>query len=386
MKINLSLKHSNKLINLKHNNRSFEEEEWDQTITEHINRDLSKYNTTFIKEPIEEAYEKAFGEALKEYNAKQKKPYRQIHDYYEYIKEKANSSNGKKRVNTTYNLMNEIILTIGNKETWDNIYDSFGENYKAHEETEETFIQYIQYKKKKSDPIFSEFLEEFQTKHKHLYVFNAVAHYDQKGAPHMHMTFFGMAEGMKKGLSLQPRTTRAIAQDLDGDFYAKMLESDQKKYDLAKKNRERKKQGLKPLQEDRRGSMTASADVYKQFLAESKQIFINKAQKHGFEYIEGEANNIKDMHEYKRIVQKAEKEAKEKAEKMLQQVTKEIEEYKEASLAVISKETEIRLANIKESSIPQFLNNTIEHLKEQVSDLSKENEELKKKLNQKELN
>lgn len=72
--------------------------------------------------------------------------------------------------------------------------------------------------------------------------------------------------------------------------------------------------------------------------------------------------------------------------KLKKKLKKEIEEYKEASLAVISKETEIRLANIKESSIPQFLNNTIEHLKEQVSDLSKENEELKKKLNQKELN
>ena len=383
MKINLSLKHSNKLINLEHNNRSFEDEEWAQTTTEHINRELSKYNTFFIQEDIKQAYNRAFGEALKEYNEKLKRQDRKIDDYYEYIKEITNKSKGKKGANTTYNLMNEIIVTIGNKETWDNIYDSFKENHESYEETGELFTQY---KKKKSDPIFSEFLEEFQTKHKHLYVFNAVAHYDQKGAPHMHMTFFGMAEGMKKGLSLQPRTTRAIAQDLDGDLYAKMLESDQKKYDLAKKNRERKKQGLKPLQEDRRGSMTASADVYKQFLAESKQIFINKAQKHGFEYIEGEANNIKDMHEYKRIIQKAEKEAKEKAEKMLQQATKEIEEYKETLLAEISKETEIRLANIQESSIPQFLKDTIEHLKERVSDLSKENEELKKKLSQNELN
>lgn len=334
MKSNLSLKHNDKLMNLKHNNRAFDEREWGQTTNKHINRELSKYNTTFIQEPIEKAYEKAFGEALKEYNEKQKKKSRRIENYYEHIKEKVDKAKGKKKGNTTYNLQDEVILTIGNKETWDNIHQSFHDHYKDPEKAEQMFIQY---KKQESDQIFKEFLEEFQAKHKHLYVFNAVSHYDEAGAPHMHMNFFGMAEGVEKGLRIQPRTTRAIAQDLDGDFYEKMQATSKAKNEFEKENRRRKKAGLEPLQADRKAFMSASADVYTQFLSESKQIFIEKARAHGFEYVPGETNNIKDMFEYKKIVQKAEQEA-----------NKEINEYKKNKLQEINKEAEEKQTELKE--------------------------------------
>lgn len=345
MKSTLSLKHNDKLMNLKHNNRSFDEKEWGQTTNKHINRELSKYNTTFIQEPIEQAYEKAFGEALKEYNEKQKKKSRRIDDYYEYIKEKVDKAKGKKKGNTTYNLQDEVILTIGNKEMWDNIHQSFHDHYKDHEKAEGAFIQY---KKQESDAIFKEFLEEFQAKHKHLYVFNAVAHYDEKGAPHLHMNFFGMAEGVEKGLRLQPRTTRAIAQDLDGDFYEKMQATSKAKSEFEKENRRRKKAGLEPLQADRKAFMSASADVYTHFLSESKQIFIDKARAHGFEYVPGETNPIKDLHTFKKLAQKAEQEAKEKADKLLAKANKEINEYKEAKLSDIDKEAGDKQAKIKE--------------------------------------
>lgn len=334
MKSNLSLKHNDKLMNLKHNNRSFDEREWGQTTNKHINRELSKYNTTFIQEPIEKAYEKAFGKALKEYNEKQKKKSRRIDNYYEYIKEKTDKAKGKKKGSTTYNLQDEVILTIGNKETWDNIHQSFYDHYKDPEKAEQMFIQY---KKQESDQIFREFLDEFQAKHKHLYVFNAVAHYDEAGAPHMHMNFFGMAEGVEKGLRLQPRTTRAIAQDLDGGFYEKMQEASKAKNEFEKENRRRKKAALEPLQADRKAFMSASADVYTQFLSESKQIFIEKARAHGFEYVPGETNNIKDMFEYKKIVAKAEQEA-----------NKEINEYKKNKLQEINKEAEEKQTELKE--------------------------------------
>lgn len=345
MKSTLSLKHNDKLMNLKHNNRSFDEKEWGQTTNKHIDRSLSQYNTTFIKEDIKQAYEKVFGEALKEYNEKQKKKSRRIDDYYEYIKEKVDKAKGKKKGNTTYNLQDEVILTIGNKEMWDNIHQSFHDHYKDHEKAEEAFIQY---KKQESDAIFKEFLEEFQAKHKHLYVFNAVAHYDEKGAPHLHMNFFGMAEGVEKGLRLQPRTTRAIAQDLDGDFYEKMQATSKAKSEFEKENRRRKKAGLEPLQADRKAFMSASADVYTQFLSESKQIFIEKARAHGFEYVPGETNPIKDLHTFKKLAQKAEQEAKETAEKLLAKANKEINEYKEAKLSDIDKEAGNKQAKIKE--------------------------------------
>lgn len=345
MKSNLSLKHNDKLMNLKHNNRAFDEREWGQTTNKHINRELSKYNTTFIKEPIEQAYEKAFGEALKEYNEKQKKKSRRIDNYYEYIKEKVDKAKGKKKGNTTYNLQDEVILTIGNKEMWDGIRDSFHDHYKDPQKAEEAFIQY---KKQESDATFKEFLDEFQAKHKHLYVFNAVAHYDEAGAPHMHMNFFGMAEGVEKGLRIQPRTTRAIAQDLDGDFYEKMQATSKAKNEFEKENRRRKKEGLEPLQADRKAFMSASADVYTQFLTESKQIFIDKARQHGFEYVPGETNSFKDVYKYKEIVAKAEQEAKEEAEKLLFKANEQIKQYKEEKLSEINEEASNKQAKLQE--------------------------------------
>jgi mob len=324
--ISLSVTHSDNKINVKHNNRDFEEREWGHTTNSHINRDLSKYNTTFVKQDIKEAYQEAFGEALAEYNEKQKRKYLKIPDYYEYIKglndqHKTKKSKGGKAT-TKYNLQDEIIITIGNKDYWDDIHYRTISSINDKEEAERIFIEY---KKKQSDEIFKEFLKDFQAKHKHLHVFNAVAHYDEAGAPHMHLTFFGKAEGLKKGLRLQPRTTRAVAQDLDGDFYAKMLESDQKKYDLAKENLERKKQGLKPLQGDRKGDMSASANVYKQFLAETKQILIDKARELGLEYqATGTHDFGADMDEFKETMKKRE-----------EAIDKEVDKYKQQKQAEI---------------------------------------------------
>lgn len=324
-KMGLSVTHSDNKINVKHNNRDFEEQEWGHTTNSHINRDLTKYNSTFIKQDIKEAYQEAFGEALEEYNSKQKRQDRKIDDYYEYVKglNDKHKKKGKSTATTKYNVQDEIILTIGNKETWDDLHSRFLSSINDKQEAEKVFIEY---KKKLSDEIFKGFLDDFQAKHKHIHVFNATAHYDEAGAPHMHMTFFGKAEGMKKGLRLQPRTTRAIAQDLDGDFYAKMLKSDQKKYDLAKENRERKKQGLEPLQGDRKGDMSAGKNVYTQFLAETKQILIDKAREVGFEYQAVGKHNWGDMDHFKEAMAQK-KEA----------LDKEVNEYKQEKQAEIKR-------------------------------------------------
>lgn len=324
-KMSLSVTHSDNKINVKHNNRDFEEQEWGHTTNSHINRDLTKYNSTFIKQDIKEAYQEAFGEALEEYNSKQKRQDRKIDDYYEYVKglNDQHKKKGKSTATTKYNVQDEIILTIGNKETWDDLHSRFLSSINDKQEAEKVFIEY---KKKLSDEIFKGFLDDFQAKHKHIHVFNATAHYDEAGAPHMHMTFFGKAEGMKKGLRLQPRTTRAIAQDLDGDFYAKMLESDQKKYDLAKENRERKKQGLEPLQGDRKGDMSAGKNVYTQFLAETKQILIDKAREVGFEYQAVGKHNWGDMDHFKEAMAQK-KEA----------LDKEVNEYKQEKQSEIKR-------------------------------------------------
>ena len=360
-KMSLSVTHSDNKINVKHNNRNFEEQEWGHTTNSHIDRSLTQYNSTFIKQDIREAYQEAFGEPLEEYNAKQKRQDRKIDDYYEYVKG-LNDSHKRKgkggKATTKYNVQDEIIITIGNKETWDELHSRTISSINDKKEAEKVFIEY---KKKLADEIFKRFLEDFQAKHKHLHVFNAVAHYDEAGAPHMHMTFFGKAEGMKKGLRLQPRTTRAIAQDLDGDFYQKMLESDQKKYDLAKENRERKRQGLEPLQGDRKGNMSASADVYTQFLAETKQILIDKARELGLEYVATGTHDFGDMDHFKEAVKKGKEEA-----------DKEVNQYKQEKLEEIKKlDTEINDKQAKK----QEADKTAEKAQETAKQAQKDAEE-----------
>ncbi|WP_261014814.1 hypothetical protein [Streptococcus mitis] len=362
--ISLSVTHSDNKINVKHNNRDFEEREWGHTTNSHINRDLSKYNTSFIQQDIKEAYQEAFGEALAEYNEKQKRKYLKIPDYYEYIKglndqHKTKESKGGKAT-TKYNLQDEIIITIGNKAYWDDMHYRTISSINDKEEAERIFIEY---KKKQSDEIFREFLKDFQAKHKHLHVFNAIAHYDEAGAPHMHLTFFGKAEGLKKGLRLQPRTTRAVAQDLDGDFYQKMLESDQKKYDLAKENLERKKQGLKPLQGDRKGDMSASANVYKQFLMETKQILIDKARELGLEYqATGTHDFGADMDEFKETMKKRE-----------EAIDKEVDKYKQQKQAEI-KQLDAEIKDKKGEA--QEAGKTAKQAKEQAKQAIEKRDEL----------
>lgn len=59
---------------LSHNNRTFKPKNVDSSRTPH--------NITFIKEPIAEAYDKCFAEAVERYNARQKRSDRRIKDGY----------------------------------------------------------------------------------------------------------------------------------------------------------------------------------------------------------------------------------------------------------------------------------------------------------------
>ena len=71
---------------ISHNNRDF--------IAENVDRNRTAWNVEYIKQPIREAYDQLFGEAIAEYNAKQKRKDRQVTDYLKDIK---NSGNGEKQ-------------------------------------------------------------------------------------------------------------------------------------------------------------------------------------------------------------------------------------------------------------------------------------------------
>ena len=82
---------------IEHNNRDF--------FTDNVDKSRTPNNITYIKRDLRELYHELFDEALAEYNAKQNRPDRQIHDYYEHIRKSKKEK-----------LFQEIIVMFGNSE------------------------------------------------------------------------------------------------------------------------------------------------------------------------------------------------------------------------------------------------------------------------------
>lgn len=178
-KLSISFNTSSKKTNIRHNNRELEEEEYKLPAHKHIKRELSKENVVLIKESIEEVYEKLFGEALKEYNSKQKREDRKIKDYLKHIKQ-----------SKCYDYQREFIIAVGDKNFFDEI-------------SEELKIKYFKL-------ILKDLVKDFIKNNPNLYVYNAVIHFDEEGAPHAHVNVVPFATGYKKGLKVQPSFRKAL--------------------------------------------------------------------------------------------------------------------------------------------------------------------------------
>ena len=167
--------------NIPHNNRTLTEEEYKQPAHEHIIREKSSDNIVIRQSTIQEAYKEVFGEAVEEYNAKQKRKDRQIKDYYKHVYH-----------SKTLDLQREMIIGLGNKEDWEKL---------GYE------------KKKEAGQLLREVIEDFiKDKKDHIHVYNAVVHLDEAGAPHAHINFIPLAHGYKNGLKTQPSWTKSLAQ------------------------------------------------------------------------------------------------------------------------------------------------------------------------------
>lgn len=155
---------------LDHNNR---------VITAH-NVDILRTadNVTYTKIDLMQFYEQVFGEALAEYNAKQKRADRQIPDYYEHVK---NSGKGK--------LFYEVVVQFGDlhdcglgSENW-NTAKSMLDNY----------------------------MREFEQRNPNLKVFNAVMHLDES-TPHLHIDFVPVAHKGQRGMPLKNSMSGALRE------------------------------------------------------------------------------------------------------------------------------------------------------------------------------
>ena len=162
---------------LTHNNRDF--------ICNNVVPERTAWNRIYIQEPLRDAYEKCFGQALRDYNAAQKRKDRQKDDY---LKEIENSGNKEK---TFY----ENIVQIG-KKTDTPVVDENGVL------TEEA---------KAAVAVLEQYAKTFQERNPNLYLFNCVMHLDE-ATPHLHIDYIPVAHGYKNGMKTRNSLTKAFQQ------------------------------------------------------------------------------------------------------------------------------------------------------------------------------
>lgn len=162
---------------LTHNNREF--------ICNNVVPERTAWNRIYIQEPLKDAYEKCFGQALRDYNAAQKRKDRQKDDY---LKEIENSGNKEK---TFY----ENIVQIG-KKTDTPVTDENG----ALTEEAKVAIE-----------VLDRYAKTFQERNPNLYLFNCVMHLDE-ATPHLHIDYIPVAHGYKNGMKTRNSLTKAFQQ------------------------------------------------------------------------------------------------------------------------------------------------------------------------------
>ena len=159
-----------------HNRREYEKE--GKSIPENIDASKTHENITLIDRDIKQAYEEIFGDALKKYNAKQKRSDRKIADSYEHIK---NSKNGEK-------LFYEDVVQWGSKEDFQNPQT-----------------------KKRATEALVEYVHSFEQRNPNLILIGAYIHLDE-ASPHLHLDYVPVATGCTRGLETRNSLDKAMKQ------------------------------------------------------------------------------------------------------------------------------------------------------------------------------
>lgn len=164
---------------IKHNNREFTEKDWQAKHHEHINEEKTAENIIIKQEWIRDKYTEIFGEAVEQYNKKQKRSDRKITDYFTKVKK-------DKTLNTQY----EFIVQVGDIDDFKNNDDL-----------------------KLANTILKNYAESFEERNPKFKVYNAVIHNDE-ATPHLHINVIPVADGYKQGMTLRPALNKAMMQQL----------------------------------------------------------------------------------------------------------------------------------------------------------------------------
>lgn len=159
-----------------HNRREFEK--IGRAVPDNIDTSLSYQNITLLDKDIRAAYKEIFGEALQEYNAKQKRADRKIEDYYDHI---SKSKNGEK-------LFYEDVLQWGKKEDFD--------NPETREAAKDCLVEYA---------------KTFEKRNPNLKLIGAYIHMDE-ASPHLHLDYVPVAHGYSRGLKTRNSLDKAMKE------------------------------------------------------------------------------------------------------------------------------------------------------------------------------
>ena len=165
----------------KHNLRKYRSNDYDKKNI------VILWGTDKLVQDVKKVYMEQFSEAVEEYNKKQTREERKIHDYFE------------KTAKSNKDMAVELIFQIGDKEFWDKNPD----------------------KRRRMDVAFKEILELLQKFAPNLVVANAVIHYDE-ASPHMHVVAVPVSEGFKKGMTKQVSKRKVCTKE----FLEKVLQGE----------------------------------------------------------------------------------------------------------------------------------------------------------------
>ena len=171
---------------LRHNNR--------EIISPNVDRARIGDNITLKRQSLADAYEEIFGDAVAEYNAKQKRADRKISDYFEKLfGVKADEMRAdtvlqdKDKRQSFY----EYVVGVGRMEDT---------GYASNPDAAKVSVECLK-----------EYMAGFTARNPQSHVFNAVIHQDE-ATPHLHYDMIPYADGMKKGMTRQQGINKALEQ------------------------------------------------------------------------------------------------------------------------------------------------------------------------------
>jgi len=174
-----SISHAQGKGNLAHNNRDF--------VYSNVDQSKTKNNITYVKQSLDDAYGKCFGQAVEEYNNKQKRADRRIDDYYKSLFGEASKTN---------------VATSAHKEkSYYEVVVGIGSMFDTAVGTPDGEL---------ATKCLDEYMKGFQERNPQFHVFNAVLHMDEK-TPHLHIDYVPVASGYKNGMNKRNSISKALA-------------------------------------------------------------------------------------------------------------------------------------------------------------------------------